>query len=34
MSLNKEDLAQSELEKIRAIAKIINKNNSLNGKTG
>lgn len=34
MILDKEHLALSGLEKIRAIAKTINKNNSLNGKTG
>ena len=34
MVLNKEHLVQEGLDNIRAIAKIINKNNSLNGKTG
>jgi hypothetical protein len=34
MVLNKEHLIQEGLDKIRAIAKIINIKNSLNGKTG
>ena len=34
MVLNKEHLKKEGLDKIRAMAKIINLNNSLNGKTG
>ena len=34
MVLNKEHLNKEGLEKIRAMSKIINLNNSLNGKTG